>query len=92
MTANTPLLAIHPLFGDQQNGSHGHQPAADHIEKGSADAAGGGQDSSSVIAMPTWCRRQLTESIVSSASITSTAARRCSAWRAAITRRIALSN
>ena len=43
MTANAPLLVIHPLFGDQQNGSHGHQPAADHIEKGSADAAGGGQ-------------------------------------------------
>ena len=43
MTANAPLLVIHPLFGDQQNGSHGHQPAADHIENGSADAAGGGQ-------------------------------------------------
>lgn len=43
MTANAPLLVIHPLFGDQQNGSHGHQHAADHIEKGSADAAGGGQ-------------------------------------------------
>ena len=43
MTANAPLLVIHPLFGDQQNGSHGHQPAADYIEKGSADAAGGGQ-------------------------------------------------
>lgn len=41
MTANAPLLVIHPLFGDQQNGSHGHQHAADHIEKGSADAAGG---------------------------------------------------
>lgn len=43
MTANAPLLVIHPLFGDQKNGSHGHQHAADHIEKGSADAAGGGQ-------------------------------------------------
>ena len=43
MTATAPLLVIHPLFGDQQNGSHGHQPAADYIEKGSADAAGGGQ-------------------------------------------------
>ena len=49
MTANAPLLVIHPLFGDQQNGSHGHQPAADHIEKGSADAAGGGQLRSGVV-------------------------------------------
>jgi len=49
MTANAPLLVIHPLFGDQQNGSHGHQPAADHIEKGSADAAGGGQGGAFVV-------------------------------------------
>ena len=62
MTANAPLLVIHPLFGDQQNGSHGHQPAADHIEKGSADAAGGGQLRSGVVqnlnsCICCWCIR-----------------------------------
>lgn len=56
MTANAPLLVIHPLFGDQKNGSHGHQHAADHIEKGSADAAGGGQLCSGFVQNLNSCR------------------------------------
>ena len=37
------LLVLHALLGDQQNDGRNHQAAADHIEQGSADAAGGGQ-------------------------------------------------
>ena len=37
------LLVLHALLGDQQNDGRNHQAAADHIEDGSADAAGGGQ-------------------------------------------------
>lgn len=36
-------MVLHALFGNEQDGCSSHQAAADHIEQGSADTAGGGQ-------------------------------------------------
>ena len=42
-------MVLHALFGNEQDGCCNHQAAADHIEDGSADAAGAGQHSAGVV-------------------------------------------